>query len=50
MRHACALNGQGDYKVSLDQVIQTMYEIGQAIQARYKRRLLAGLAVNVVEC
>ncbi len=39
MRHACPLNGQGDHKVSLDQVIQTMYETGWAIQTWYKRRL-----------
>ena len=39
MRHARALNGQGDHKVSLDQVTQAMYETGRAIQARYKRRL-----------
>ena len=45
-----AMNGQGDHKVSLDQVIRTMYETGRDMQARYKETSLAGLAVNVVEC
>jgi L-serine dehydratase len=45
-----SMNGQGDHKVSLDQVIRTMYETGRDMQARYKETSLAGLAVNVVEC
>jgi L-serine dehydratase len=45
-----SMNGSGDHKVSLDQVIRTMYETGRDMQARYKETSLAGLAVNVVEC
>lgn len=45
-----SMNGTGDHKVSLDQVIRTMYETGRDMQARYKETSLAGLAVNVVEC
>jgi len=45
-----AMNELGDHKVSLDQVIRTMYETGRDMQARYKETSLAGLAVNVVEC
>ena len=45
-----SMNGQGDHKVSLDQVIRTMYETGRDMQAQYKETSLAGLAVNVVEC
>ena len=42
--------GHGDHKVSLDQVIKTMYETGLDMQSRYKETSLAGLAVNVMEC
>lgn len=45
-----AMNELGDHKVSLDQVIRTMYETGRDMQTRYKETSLAGLAVNVVEC
>ena len=45
-----ALKGDGEYKVTLDQVIQTMYETGLDMQSRYKETSLGGLAVNVVEC
>ena len=38
------------HKVSLDQVIKTMYETGLDMQARYKETSLAGLALNVIEC
>jgi L-serine dehydratase len=31
-------------------VIQTMYQTGLDMQAKYKETSLAGLAVNVVEC
>jgi L-serine dehydratase len=41
---------EGEYKVSLDQVIETMYQTGLDMQARYKETALAGLAVNVKEC
>jgi len=45
-----AVSGQGEHKVSLDQVIQTMYQTGLDMQSKYKETSLAGLAVNVVEC
>jgi L-serine dehydratase len=38
------------HKVSLDQVIQTMYQTGLDMQSRYKETSLGGLAVNVIEC
>ena len=50
--HACriALNESESHKVSLDQVIQTMYQTGLDMQSRYKETSLAGLALNVIEC
>jgi L-serine dehydratase len=45
-----AMSEVGDHKVSLDQVIRTMYQTGKDMQARYKETSLAGLALNVVEC
>jgi L-serine dehydratase len=38
------------HKVSLDQVIRTMYEPGLDMQTRYKETALGGLALNVIEC
>lgn len=38
------------HKVSLDQVIRTMYETGLDMQTRYKETALGGLALNVIEC
>ena len=37
----------GEHKVSLDQVIRTMYQTGLDMQSRYKETALAGLAVHV---
>jgi L-serine dehydratase len=37
-------------KVSLDQVIRTMYQTGLDMQTRYKETALGGLALNVIEC
>lgn len=37
-------------KVSLDQVIKTMFQTGQDMQSRYKETSLGGLALNVIEC
>ena len=50
--NACrmAMGESGEHKVTLDQVIKTMYQTGLDMQARYKETSLAGLAVNVVEC
>ncbi len=45
-----ALASEGEQRVSLDQVIETMWQTGRDMQARYKETALAGLAVNVVEC
>lgn len=47
-----ALRETGTHKVSLDQVIRTMFETGKDMQSRYKETSLAGLAihVNTVEC
>jgi L-serine dehydratase len=45
-----ALNEQEDHKVSLDQVIRTMYLTGLDMQSRYKETSLAGLALNIIEC
>jgi L-serine dehydratase len=39
-----------EHKVSLDQVIKTMYQTGLDMQSRYKETSLAGLALNVIEC
>ena len=45
-----ALNEPETHKVSLDQVIRTMYLTGLDMQSRYKETSLAGLALNVIEC
>ena len=50
--HACriAMNETEGHKISLDQVIRTMYLTGLDMQSRYKETSLAGLALNVIEC
>ena len=50
--NACrmAMQESGGHKVSLDQVIRTMYQTGLDMQSRYKETALAGLAVNVKDC
>lgn len=45
-----ALNETEDHKISLDQVIKTMYLTGLDMQSRYKETSLAGLALNIIEC
>ena len=45
-----ALHESGEHKVSLDQVIRTMYLTGLDMQSRYKETSLAGLALNRIEC
>ncbi len=45
-----AMNESDEHKVSLDQVIRTMYLTGLDMQSRYKETSLAGLALNVIEC
>jgi L-serine dehydratase len=45
-----AMNESEAHKVSLDQVIHTMYQTGLDMQSRYKETSLAGLALNIIEC
>ena len=45
-----ALKSNKKNKVSLDQIIKTMYETGKDMQSKYKETSRGGLAVNVVEC
>ncbi|WP_443095968.1 L-serine ammonia-lyase [Rothia koreensis] len=45
-----AMRGDGEHRVSLDQVIETMRQTGVDMSNRYKETSLGGLAVNVVEC
>ena len=45
-----ALKSNQKSKVSLDQVIKTMYDTGKDMQSNYKETSKGGLAVNVVEC
>jgi len=45
-----AMNDQGTHKISLDQIIETMYRTGMDMQSRYKETSLAGLALNIIEC
>jgi L-serine dehydratase len=50
--NACrmAMHESGDHKLSLDQIIATMYQTGLDMQSRYKETSLAGLALNIIEC
>jgi L-serine dehydratase len=50
--NACriAMNETGSHKVSLDQIIETMYRTGLDMQSRYKETSQAGLALNIIEC
>ncbi len=45
-----SMHETGGHKLSLDQVIVTMYQTGLDMQSRYKETSLAGLALNVIEC
>ena len=45
-----AMSETGEHKVSLDQVIETMYRTGQDMQSHYKETSLRGLALNIIEC
>lgn len=45
-----ALWGDGQHRVSLDEVIETMRQTGADMSSKYKETALGGLAVNVVEC
>lgn len=45
-----ALQGDGNHRVSLDEVIATMLQTGVDMQHKYKETALGGLAVNVIMC
>ena len=45
-----AMRETSELKVSLDQVIKTMFQTGLDMQSRYKETSLGGLALNVIEC
>lgn len=45
-----AMEDSGPHKVTLDQVIRTMYLTGLDMQSHYKETSLGGLAVTVKEC
>ncbi len=45
-----AMHEADEHKLSLDQIIKTMYETGMDMQSRYKETSLAGLALNIIEC
>ena len=45
-----ALKGDGQHRVSLDNVIETMRQTGMDMQDKYKETATGGLAVNVVVC
>ncbi len=44
------LYGDGQHRVSLDKVIETMRQTGVDMQSKYKETSLGGLAVNVTVC
>jgi L-serine dehydratase len=45
-----AMHGDGTHKVTLDQVIETMWQTGKDMSTHYKETSQGGLAVNVPEC
>lgn len=45
-----ALRGDGEHRVSLDQVMETMRQTGHDMSYKYKETSLAGLATNVPIC
>ena len=45
-----ARRGDGDHKVSLDKVIETMRQTGLDMKTKYKETARGGLAVNIIEC
>ena len=50
--NACrmAMHETEGHKLSLDQVIETMYRTGLDMQSRYKETSQAGLALHIIEC
>jgi L-serine dehydratase len=45
-----AIHADGTHRVSLDQVIRTMYQTGADMHLKYKETSQGGLAVNFTEC
>jgi L-serine dehydratase len=45
-----AIRGDGDHRVSLDEVVETMRQTGLDMQTKYKETSQGGLAVNVAAC
>ena len=45
-----ALAGEGEHRISLDEVIRTMWETGKDMSSKYKETARGGLAANVVLC
>ncbi len=45
-----AMRGDGNQKVSLDKVIETMRQTGADMKKKYKETSRGGLAVNIIEC
>ncbi len=45
-----SMRGDGSHYVSLDQVVQTMFETGRDMQSKYKETSRGGLAIRLVGC
>jgi L-serine dehydratase len=45
-----AIHGEGQHRVTLDQVIETMWQTGRDMHSKYKETSRGGLAVNFTEC
>ena len=45
-----ALQGDGQHRVTLDQVVETMRQTGLDMSEKYRETSRGGLAVNVPEC
>lgn len=45
-----ALRGDGQHRVTLDEVVETMRQTGLDMQTKYKETSTGGLAVNVADC
>ncbi len=45
-----AMKGDGQHRVSLDNVIETMLQTGLDMRGKYKETATGGLTVNVVMC
>lgn len=45
-----ALRGNGSHYISLDQVVEAMFETGRDMQEKYKETSRGGLAIRLVQC